>query len=282
MHTMKNNNFFKLAIISLSAIVMIFSGCNIQKKATKNKSISVEQTSSENIIKSAISAQPNFNSMNISKLTMSLDYNGINFNVKGTLRIKTDSVVSLGIQPALGIEMYRLEFFPAKFVVYDKINRKYAEHSYDYIKYNTGIDVDYKAIQSFCSHQLFTLTNSSENQILSKFKVDNVISDTITLLGTDTIDNMVQRYDIYNNRIILTGAQGKYDWVYGITYGDLETNDKISFPTSVNITTNLVNTKFSAKINFEKISFNRDFTISPINMSRYTKTTLSNIISFKK
>ena len=47
---------------------MIFSGCNIQKKATKNKSISVEQTSSENIIKSAISAQPNFNSMNISKI----------------------------------------------------------------------------------------------------------------------------------------------------------------------------------------------------------------------
>lgn len=282
MINMKNNNIYKTLIISLSVILMIFSGCNIQKKNTKVKGTSAESANVNNVIKSAIEAQPDFKTMNISKLTMSMEYNGITFNVKGTLRIKTDSIVSLGIQPALGIEMYRLEFFPNKFMVYDKINRKYAEHSYDYIRYNTGVEVDYKAIESFCSHKLFTLTKSSEKEIISKFKISNVVSDTITILGTDTIDKMVQRFDIYNNRIVLTGAQNKYDLVYGVTYGDLVTNDKISFPNGVNITTNLVKTKFSAKVSFDKVSFNKELLISPINITRYTKTTLTNIISFKK
>ena len=142
--------------------------------------------------------------------------------------------------------------------------------------------MDYKAIESFCSHKLFTLTKSSEKEIISKFKISNVVSDTITILGTDTIDKMVQRFDIYNNRIVLTGAQNKYDLVYGVTYGDLVTNDKISFPNGVNITTNLVKTKFSAKVSFDKVSFNKELLISPINITRYTKTTLTNIISFKK
>lgn len=278
---MKNNSF-KILVILLSVVsIMIFQGCNLKKRITNNKIKNTEQVDIKNIIKSTLNSQPEFNYMNISKLTMSMDYNGVNFNVKGTLRIKTDSVISFGIQPALGIEMYRLEFFPDKFLVYDKINRKYAEHSYDYIRYNTGINIDYKAIESFCSHKLFTLTKSSEDQIISHFKLDNIKSDTITILGTDTIDNMVQRFDIYNDRIILTGAQSKYNLVYGVTYGELETTDKISFPSSVRVNTNLVKTKFSANINIDKISFNKPFTIAPINIKRYTKTTLSNIISFK-
>lgn len=278
---MKNNSF-KILVILLSVVsIMIFQGCNLKKRITNNKIKNTEQVDIKNIIKSTLNSQPEFNYMNISKLTMSMDYNGVNFNVKGTLRIKTDSVISFGIQPALGIEMYRLEFFPDKFLVYDKINRKYAEHSYDYIRYNTGINIDYKAIESFCSHKLFTLTKSSEDQIISHFKLDNIKSDTITILGTDTIDNMVQRFDIYNDRIILTGAQSKYNLVYEVTYGELETTDKISFPSSVRVNTNLVKTKFSANINIDKISFNKPFTIAPINIKRYTKTTLSNIISFK-
>lgn len=279
---MMKNNSFKILVILLSVVsIMIFQGCNLKKRITNNKIKNTEQVDIKNIIKSTLNSQPEFNYMNISKLTMSMDYNGVNFNVKGTLRIKTDSVISFGIQPALGIEMYRLEFFPDKFLVYDKINRKYAEHSYDYIRYNTGINIDYKAIESFCSHKLFTLTKSSEDQIISHFKLDNIKSDTITILGTDTIDNMVQRFDIYNDRIILTGAQSKYNLVYGVTYGELETTDKISFPSSVRVNTNLVKTKFSANINIDKISFNKPFTIAPINIKRYTKTTLSNIISFK-
>lgn len=279
---MMKNNSFKILLILLSAVsIMIFQGCNLKKRITNNKKENTEHVDIKNIITSTLNSQPEFNYMNISKLTMSIDYNGVNFNVKGTLRIKTDSVISFGIQPALGIEMYRFEFFPDKFFVYDKINRKYAEHSYDYIRYNTGINVDYKAIESFCSHKLFTLTKSNGDQIISHFILDNTKSDTITILGTDTIDNMVQRFDIYNDRIILTGAQSKYNLIYGVTYGELATTDKISFPTSVKINTNLEKTKFSANINIDKISFNKPFTITPINIKRYTKTTLSNIISFK-
>lgn len=203
---------------------------------------------------------------------MSINYGQATFSVKSSIRIASDSLLSISIQPALGIEMFRAEFTPSGFKVYDKMNRRYSENSYEYIKLSWGLDVDYKAIEALFSHRLFIPQSTDPNEICKDFRIE-ALADTTSIVSTTPIGKYTQQFDIdmSTHRLTMSGLRYDDQLVMAIVYGTLKSFEKTLFPETVYLQTTMTETNVSATLNIEKIKFNEPLSISPINISRYKK-----------
>ena len=260
-------------LIILILIASILAGCKTQqRKQRPDQHRIAPRVSVCDLTQKSCTAQPNFTTMNISKMSMSINYGQMTFTVKSSIRIATDSLLSISIQPALGIEMFRAEFTPSGFKVYDKMNRRYSENSYEYIKLSWGLDVDYKAIEALFSHKIFIPTTTNPTEICKDFRIEHM-ADTTSIVSNTPIGKYTQQFDIdmNNYRLTMSGLRYEDQLVMAITYGALKSFDKTLFPETVYLQTTMTETNVSATLNIEKIKFNEPLSISPINTSRYKK-----------
>ena len=260
-------------LIILILIASILAGCKTQqRKQRPDQHRIAPRVSVCDLTQKSCTAQPNFTTMNISKMSMSINYGQMTFTVKSSIRIATDSLLSISIQPALGIEMFRAEFTPSGFKVYDKMNRRYSENSYEYIKLSWGLDVDYKAIEALFSHRMFIPQSTNPNEICKDFRIE-YLADTTAIVSNTPIGKYTQQFDIdmNNYRLTMSGLRYEDQLVMAITYGALKSFDKTLFPETVYLQTTMTETNVSATLNIEKIKFNEPLSISPINTSRYKK-----------
>ena len=267
-------------ILVLILIASILAGCKTQQRKQKpGEDHTTPRISICDLTQKSCTAQPNFTTMNISKMSMSINYGQMTFTVKSSIRIATDSLLSISIQPALGIEMFRAEFTPSGFKVYDKMNRRYSENSYEYIKLSWGLDVDYKAIEALFSHRMFIPQSTDPNEICKDFHIEH-LADTTAIVSNTPIGKYTQQFDIdmNNYRLTMSGLRYYDQLVAAITYGALKSFDKILFPETVYLQTTMTETEVSATLNIEKIKFNEPLSISPINTSRYKKVGFMELI----
>ena len=272
---MKTNKILIIAIL----IATILAGCKTQQRRPKPDKDTTQRISICELTQKAYDAQPSFSTINISKMSMSINYGQMTFTVKSSIRIATDSLLSISIQPALGIEMFRAEFTPSGFKVYDKMNRRYSENSYEYIKLSWGLDVDYKAIEALFSHKIFIPTTTNPTEICKDFRIEHM-ADTTSIVSNTPIGKYTQQFDIdmNNYRLTMSGLQYDDQLVMAITYGVLKSFDKILFPETVYLQTTMTKTDVSATLNIEKIKFNEPLIISPINTSRYKKIGFTDLL----
>lgn len=267
-------------LIILILIASILAGCKTQqRKQRPDQHRIAPRVSVCDLTQKSYEAQPYFTTMNISKMSMSINYGQMTFTVKSSIRIATDSLLSISIQPALGIEMFRAEFTPSGFKVYDKMNRRYSENSYEYIKLCWGLDVDYKAIEALFSHRIFIPQSTDPNEICKDFRIE-YLADTTAIVSNTPIGKYTQQFDIdmNNYRLTMSGLRYEDQLVMAITYGALKSFDKTLFPETVYLQTTMTETNVSATLNIEKVKFNEPLYTSPINTSRYKKVGFMDLI----
>lgn len=267
-------------LIILILIASILAGCKTQqRKQRPDQHRIAPRISVCDLAQKSYEAQPYFTTMNISKMSMSINYGQMTFTVKSSIRIATDSLLSISIQPALGIEMFRAEFTPSGFKVYDKMNRRYSENSYEYIKLSWGLDVDYKAIEALFSHRIFIPQSTDPNEICKDFRIE-YLADTTAIVSNTPIGKYTQQFDIdmNNYRLTISGLRYEDQLVMAITYGALKSFDKTLFPETVYLQTTMTETNVSATLNIEKVKFNEPLYTSPINTSRYKKVGFMDLI----
>ena len=274
---MKTNKILILTIL----IATILAGCKTQQRKQRPDKDTTPRISICDLTEKSYNAQPNFATLNISKMAMSVNYGGTQFTFKSSIRIISDSILSISIQPALGIEMFRAEFTPSGFMVYDKLNRRYSENSYEYIKLNWGLNVDYKAIEALFSHRLFVPQTTDPKEICKDFRIENLSdTDTTSIVSNTPIGKYTQQFDIdmNNYRLTMSGLRYNNQLVTAITYSALKSFDKILFPETINVQTTMTQTDVSATFSVEKMKFNEPITISAINTSRYKKVGLMELL----
>ena len=267
-------------LIILILIASILAGCKTQqRKQRPDQHRIAPRISVCDLAQKSYEAQPYFTTMNISKMSMSINYGQMTFTVKSSIRIATDSLLSISIQPALGIEMFRAEFTPSGFKVYDKMNRRYSENSYEYIKLSWGLDVDYKAIEALFSHRMFIPQSTDPNEICKDFRIE-YLADTTAIVSNTPIGKYKQQFDIdmNNYRLTMSGLRYEDQLVMAITYGALKSFAKTLFPETVYLQTTMTETNVSATLNIEKVKFNEPLYTSPINTSRYKKVGFMDLI----
>ena len=221
------------------------------------------------LFRSVIAVEPSFKSMHLSKMTMNMISGSHEFKMRGSVKLITDSIVSVSIMPLMGIEMYRVTLTPKGFMIVDKLNRKYAEGTYDYLRHKFGVTIDYKAIEGMLSNRLFTIP-SDKKPLIECFETERDATQQLLRSLQKVMDRYLEfKIDPYG-RIVEVDLTDGSNSMLKANYGEIKKFDNILFPTQVGVS--VVNNKQRMHIDFqiERAAFNSNLTISPIEVNRYT------------
>jgi len=263
----------KIAIITVFA-VLILSACKTTRTITKS---TVSNSSSiAGLIDQVQKAQPQFQTANISKMSMAFDMNDRKINVSATCKIKKDSVIYISIQPFLGIEMFKAELTTDSMRVFDKMNHRYYVVDYNFFNTRFGVNVNFYSLQSLLTAQFFcigkkeadinncklTALNDGQNKI--EFENSNMLQTTeLSALNIIT-------------QVILKAKAGDYQLETG--YSDYSLLNGVNFPQTISLKAS--NDKKSASCDFSilRVEFNTKIQFAATNPERFTKGDIEQLL----
>jgi len=297
----------RLLFIALSLVLM--ASCSISKKAAQQTAATttvpevaateVKQDSfatAAALIQSIVVAQPDFNTLNMSKFDVSIQFGTLRYTLRGSMRIIRDSLVTISLQPMLGIEVIRIDFRKDNFTIYDKMNHRYCETPYDAIHIATGIPVDYRIIQSVTSANFFSIPHLDAKSFCQADPTDS----TFTIVGRDELSSMYQYFEVYKKYPLLAHSGMKQGTAkstpnslaatanapFMVSYGDYTVVDRKNknqlFPYMVNIEIDHRLFYFNARVNVEKVTYNEEIVVTKINTEKYTRVPFSQIFAIGK
>lgn len=262
-------------------IATIFASCSLQKRNTKaiapiNDSVNI---SAIDVITRSLSTEPKIETMNMSKFDMRVQLGEARYTLHGAMTMKKDSIVSVKLQPMIGIEVIRLEFFKDRFVVYDKMNHTYSESPYETLLYELGMDINFQTIQSIVTHSwnMTDLEKTDSTFISQKYHFETKTDSTYILLGNVNVNNYVTYAEVKksNFEIKTLGFARKSNPIHYVDYSNNKMVKKILFPHNMIIDLDHKNFYFNANITVEKVVFNEEIPTSTINTEKYTRVPLS-------
>ena len=100
-----NRHTISWVSLTLLAALLILSGCKGRQAVTGR---TLPPVPTDRIVENILAAQPQFHTMNISKADISLHYGNYDFTFRSSVKMVRDSIIAVSIQPAIGIEMFRI------------------------------------------------------------------------------------------------------------------------------------------------------------------------------
>lgn len=187
-------------------------------------------------------------------------------SARGTMRIKHDEGVQIGIT-ALGlVEVACLEFFPSSVRVINKIGREYSDISYSNVDFLHRTGIDYAMLESVLMNRIFSPDGMAIADMLKKADIRS-LGDTILIslpeykgiaynfLIDKTSSNLIQSEGIYSN-----GAKVM------CSYDDFQEVETKLFPRVITMTLSGTGKRVSLKFELNNINFD-DFLFSPRKLS---------------
>lgn len=286
--------------------LLLLASCSLSKKAATtapspdtaaNTTVAVEKQDSfataSSLINQTIEAQPTFTTINMSKFDAAIQFGTMHYTMRGSMRISRDSLISISLQPMLGIEVIRIEFRDEYFTIYDKMNHRYCETPYDVIHIATGIPVDFKIIQAIASANFFSIPHRDDKSFCQAESTDS----TYTIIGRDELNRMYQYFEVYQKYPLLAHAGMKQgsekstpnslaasaNAPFMVSYSNYSTvikrNKNLLFPYLINIDIDHRLFHFAVTINAEKITMNEPITTTTVNTEKYTRVPFNQIFS---
>jgi len=255
-------------------LILLFSffSCNIFKKNIKN-----EKNSDEKQIKKLTEK---IKSKELNFQTFSAGFYGNYFDekqkfpLKGLIKIQKDKFIWITLRPFLGIEVARILLTKDSVKYIDKINKKYIEENYNYLKTKLGFSFNYKIIEKLFTNKIFAYPNGKkiETYLLTK-------NDSIFLLQNEFIEKAQQYFHLLSfnknnnlkkNKLALKDNSTFAEFNYS-QFKEIKTknfpykliinfqNNKTSGTADLNFKSIIIDKKLSAKFtipsNYKKIRF---------------------------
>lgn len=168
----------KTKILLFVALVVLFTAC--KSKQSVMSQAATGKTKNTELIQKVRLNEPQFNTANVSKMSLYLNLDGRTFNVSASCKIRTDSAMHISIQPALGIEMFKLEITPDSILAFDKINKRLYATDFKLFETKFGLTVNYSDLQSLISNRLFTVGSAEFREEKCTIEaLDNLLSKII-------------------------------------------------------------------------------------------------------
>jgi hypothetical protein len=230
-----------------------------------------------------------YETLSVKKVNLSINNNGKSSSVKGTFKIRRDSIIQVSAQK-LAVPVGKLEVDADSFRVVNYLEQENIYGSIDYISELLGIDIDFNVVQSVLTDQIFSVRQDSRERNFRDFAcgIENGLYKITSLRDRklSRITKNQDRLDRYHNRME-AGHLVKQDIyvdpdrfvVRKIMLDDMDFNRKVSFefskfekvdnqwfPTLINM--NFKGDKnIELSIDLSKISFNDErnfgFAIAP-------------------
>jgi hypothetical protein len=228
------------------------------------------------LIEQVQTAQPKFQTANVSKMSMEIILNDKKVSVAATCRIKKDSVLFFSILPFMGIELYKAELKPDSIRVFDKTNRTYYTTDYGYFAKNFGVQIDFYSLQALIFNQFFCvgekelLTDSCKVTLLNENRKKIDFQNSYTQQSTEiSATNNIQQVALKdkNNSFQLQ-----------TNYTDFSVVNGVNFPQSIAIQATTPKRKVSCNLTILKVEFNSDLKFQATNTERYSLIAVDHLI----
>jgi len=180
-----------------------------------------------------------YETLSVKKASILMNYNGKSTSVRGSFKIRRDSVIQVSAQK-LAIPVGKLEVDADSFRVVYYLDQENIYGSIDYISGLIGMDIDYNVVQSVLTDQIFSIRQDSKEKNFRDFTCDieNGLY-RITSMRDRKLSRITKnedRLERYHNRLE-DGHLVKQDIyvdpemfvVRKITLDDIDFNRKVSF-----------------------------------------------------
>lgn len=265
----------KKVLIFAILSVFLFAACKTAKIVEQPKKL----THDGKLYKEVLTAQSSLSSVNFSKINLDLAFNGKAMAVKGAMKIKKDSIISISIQPVLGFEAARMEISPDSVIVIDKINKQYSADSFSFLAKKIGIPINFYNLQAVLLNQLFVLGDVLPKDSIYTHFVEQPFPDGKSLVFNKG-DGSTHYFVISPmNRITLTKlyhAPSNSD--FSCEYSSFKQEVNVLYPSSLKIMASSGRRYGNILLEITKADFNTTFAISKTNLSSYTKVKFEQII----
>lgn len=247
--------------------VLILGACKTKENLTKENQI--KDVKFPSLDKLKLQA-PAIKTANFSKLMVEVDFYGNYYTSHASMKIIRDSIIQVSIQPMLGIEIARLNFYENEFVIIDKINGRYLKAGYDSLLTRYKINIDYNSLQAVLLNELFIMGEPSEpfDSLTNKFTKsafpEGILlrsSSSKALAPSEFIVNEQNNinYTSITMPLLLTTAR----------YTDFSKINDIEFPLSWKFSILEGPKSKTAKISIQVVEFNTLVKINSSNLSNY-------------
>ena len=267
-------------LVYISLILLMFTSCHSSKNVISKADI--KQLEITSLYDTMLAHYGNYSTISFKFAIDSKEIKSLPIQIKGSMRIKKDSIIWISVAPTMNIEVLRCVLTKDSIKCYSKLQKTYYSGSLDSISQIIGIDCDFHSIQSILLDELFFCQqetvdtfnlfkslefNKKDNKIIlqnhskKEFKKNN----TIPLLQTWQIatDNFrINEVDIVEEGDKTDNEKLKIK----LSYSNFETNQNISFPTFVSLKSKLPNQKIHVDLQYSKINFNEELSF-PFNLS---------------
>lgn len=267
-------------LIYISLILLMFTACHSTKNVVSKTDIKQLEVSS--LYDSLKTHYGDYSTVSFKFDIESKEIKSLPIQIKGSMRIKKDSIIWISIAPTMNIEVLRCVLTKDSVKCYSKLQKTYYASSLDSITKLVGFDCDYQTIQSILLNELFfcdqnektdTLavlktfeTNIKNNSAIIKAhsKKEFKKNEMLSLQQIWTIDNTIFR--ISDVEIKNDNVAENSDIILRLHYGNFQKIENIDFPMMISMKAKNPRNKISMDLNFNKITFNEDLSF-PFNVS---------------
>lgn len=258
----------KYGNIAILCILVIFiSSCKSSKTGSVSKGM--KQLEEMKYLEEVIGNSPSFDSFS-SKMKLTVDLNGKETSVNGSLKMKRNELIQLSIAPVLGIEVARIEISPDSLLVLDRINKRYLYAPLSVLSFLANGDIDFYTIQSLFHNEIFLPGKKSVTPSdLSAFTLQQEEDRTVISLRKpkrfDYRFTTDRQAELTETRISAYTGKYQLNW----NYGDFRQLDRKNFPARMEIaageTGKLMHARLdlsrmqSGKINLSRTSVSRKY-----------------------
>jgi hypothetical protein len=144
-----------------------------------------------------------FETLSAKKVSVELNNNGKTSSIRGSLKIRRDSIIQITAQK-LSIPVGKLELNPDSFRIVYYLDKENIFGSVDYISNLLGIDIDFNAIQSILTDQIFSIRQDSRENKFRDFacEIENDLYKITTIRDRKMrkLTRNEDRFERYLNR----------------------------------------------------------------------------------
>lgn len=264
--------------IGLAFSVLFLSSCKSGKMVSKPADAKIVEEL--NYLGNVTSHTPSVTSFS-SKMRLTVNSNGKDISVNGTLRIKKNEVIQLSIVPFLGIEAGRVEFTPTKVLIIDRINKQYVEESIPELTAKANTDMDFYTLQALFTNALFFPGNKElDSKLLSEFTVRSSADNKMMEIRKQSKDFLYSFSATPNTGQLLESIISTVAAPYQLSwkYADFQPFGTKSFPSRMDISFEGGKKPFSASIDLSKLTENGEWEYPTTVSAKYKKMDFNELI----
>lgn len=132
---------------------LLLVACGTKKTATV-QTVDLSTLPEADYLKEVVDHTPDFEEFS-AKMRLVAEYGHEKVSVGGTIKMKKDEVIQLSLVAIGFVEAAKIEITPKRFILLDRIGRRYIDVPYNNLKFFSENDIDFYTLQSLFRNELF-------------------------------------------------------------------------------------------------------------------------------